>query len=352
MGSPRLGTGGQPIETYTNDDVMALSKVFTGWSWGFPDGQLTEEKFRWGYPDLTAAGDQQRIDILPMKAYPGLHSISEKRLFTGKPNAVVMPAGATAQADLKMALDALFNHPNVGPFISRQLIQHLVTSHPSNAYVGRVAAVFNNNGKGVRGDLAAVARAILLDDEAVNPPASSVGKLREPVMRVAHWMRSLQATSASGQYAIDIDLVALGQRQLYAGSVFGYFRPGYVAPNTVFSADRVTVPEMQIVNEATTAQWVNMAERMAGYGLGWAGSQSDVTAQMQPLADLVAAGQLASAVDRLNLLLYAGRMSGTLKQDLMDAMISVSGNDASSHLNRARVAVFLALASPEYLVQR
>ncbi|MFN3303059.1 MAG: DUF1800 family protein, partial [Roseateles sp.] len=350
-GSPKLNSSGQPVETYTNSDVMALSMVFTGWSWAFPDGQLTEQNFRYGRPDLSAAADQ-RIDTLPMKAYPGLHSTREKRLFSGKPHAIVIPAGGSAQADLKAALDALFNHPNVGPFISRQLIQHLVSAHPSPAYVARVASVFNNNGKGVRGDLAAVARAILLDSEATQPPAGSVGMLREPVLRVSHWMRALQASSASGQYAIDSDLEALGQRQLYAASVFGYFRPGYVPPNTVFSAEGITVPPMQIVNEATTTQWVNLAQRMAGGGLGWTGSQRDVSAQLQPLADMVAAGQLAAVVDRLNLLLYAGRMSADLKQDLMDAMISVSGVDATSHLNRARVALFVALASPEYLVQR
>jgi uncharacterized protein (DUF1800 family) len=350
-GSPKLNANGQPIETYTNEDVMALAKVFTGWSWAFPDAQLTNYLFRYGQPNVSAAGDQH-IDTLPMKAYPGQHSSAEKRLFSGKPQAMVMPAGASAQADLKLALDALFNHPNVGPFISRQLIQHLVSSHPSNAYVARVAAVFNNNGKGVRGDLAAVARAILLDSEAANPPASSVGMLREPVLRVSHWMRSLQGVSVSGQYALDGEVSALGQQPLYASSVFGYFRPGYVPPNTVFSADRITVPPMQIVNEVTTARWVNLAERMAGDGLGWTGSQIDVTAQLQPLADLVSTGQLAAVIDHLNLMLYAGRMSSTLKQDLMEAMLSVSGTSAANHLNRARVAVFLALASPEYLVQR
>jgi hypothetical protein len=218
--------------------------------------------------------------------------------------------------------------------------------------VARAAAVFNNNGKGVRGDLGAVARAILLDSEATNPTASSIGKLREPVARVAHWMRSLQAVSATGQYAIVSDLEPLAQRPLYAGSVFSYFRPGYVPPNTVFSAERITVPTLQIVSETTTAQWINMAERMAGSGLGWNGTGPDVSAQLQPLADMVAAGQLAAVVDRLDLLLYGGRMSSTLRQDLMDAMLTVNGNSAASHLNRARVAVFLSLASPEYMVQR
>ncbi|PTT89245.1 hypothetical protein DBR42_08250 [Pelomonas sp. HMWF004] len=307
--------------------------------------------FRYKNPDISAAGDQL-IDTLPMKAYPGMHSPSEKRLFAGKPQAVTMPAGASAQADLNTALDALFNHPNVGPFISRQLIQHLVASHPSPGYIARVAAVFNNNGKGVRGDLGAVARAILLDAEAANPPAGSVGKLREPVARVSHWMRSLAATSASGQYAINSDLEPLGQRPYYAGSVFGYFRPGYVPPNTTFSAEGITVPPMQIVNEATTAQWVNLAQRMASTGVGSTGTQFDVVASLQPLADMVAAGRLDALIDHLNLLLYAGRMSTSLRQDLMEAMLNVGGTDAEAHLNRARVAVFLALASPEYMVQR
>ena len=120
-----------------------------------------------------------------MKAYPGQHSTAEKRLFAGKPGRSPSPPTARAQADLRMALDALFNHPNVGPFVGRQLIQRLVTSHPSPAYVARVAAVFNNNGRGVRGDIAAVVRAVLLDAEARSTAAAGFGKLREPVLRVA-----------------------------------------------------------------------------------------------------------------------------------------------------------------------
>jgi uncharacterized protein (DUF1800 family) len=253
---------------------------------------------------------------------------------------------------VRLALDALFNHPNVGPFIGRQLIQRLVTSHPSNAYVARVAGVFNNNGSGVRGDLGAVVRAILLDVEATNPPAGSIGKLREPVLRVAHWMRSFGATSTSGQFMMAFELDAQGQRALHAPSVFGYYRPGFVPPNTAFSANRITVPEFQIVNESTTALWVNTALAMAGSGLGWTDTGNDVKANLQPLADLSAAGDVDGLIERLNLLLYAGGMSASLKQDLLESVTSVFGNDAASHMNRARVALFIALASPEYMVQR
>ncbi|MDH4481143.1 MAG: DUF1800 family protein [Rhodoferax sp.] len=350
-GTPRLNTRGEPIETYTNDDVMAMSKVFTGWSWAFPDNELTTQNFRWGNPGTSAATDR-RIDTLKMKAYPGQHSLGEKRLFAGKPNALVIPAGTAGPESVRLALDALFQHPNVGPFIGRQLIQRLVTSHPSNGYVARVAQVFNNNGSGVRGDLGAVVRAILLDPEASNPPVGSIGKLREPVMRVAHWMRSFGATSVSGQFMLAYELESQGQRALFAPSVFSYFRPGFVPPNTAFSANRITVPEFQTVNESSTAMWANTALAMAGTGLGWTGTRTDVTANLQPLADLSAVGDVDGLIERLNLLLYAGRMSATLKQDLLESVTSVWGNDAASHLNRARVAVFLALASPEYLVQR
>ncbi|MFG6432149.1 DUF1800 family protein [Roseateles sp. LYH14W] len=351
-GSPVLDGYGQPVETYSNADVVALAKVFTGWSWSFPDGQLTETTFRGGTPDLKTAANDLRIDLQRMKAYPGQHSTGEKRLFASKPWAATLPAGQGAQADLTAALDALFKHPNVGPFIGRQLIQRLVTSHPSPAYVARVAATFNNNGKGVRGDLAAVVRAILMDPEAVTTPAGSIGKLREPVLAVSHWLRALEARSASGEYMINHDLIGLSQQQWHAPSVFGYFRPGYVPPNSSFANAGITVPELQLTSETTTARWVNLAMSMAGNGVGQYGSAADVSANLQPLIDLAQAGNLDGMVERLNLLLYAGRMSAALKADIVDAVTSVSGTDLPSYTNRARVALFLALAAPDYLIQR
>lgn len=350
-GTPKLDTQGQPIETYDNDDVMAMAKVFTGFSWAFPDDQLTEENFRWKGPDYSA-GNDLRIDLLPMKPYPGQHSAAEKRLFAGTSREVVIAANGTAEADVRQALDALFGHPNVGPFIGRQMIQRLVTSHPSPAYVARVAAKFNNNGAGVRGDLAAVVRAVLMDSEARTAPASDVGKLREPVLRVAHWMRSFGATSASGEYMIAGELANQSQRAMYAPSVFGYFRPGYVPPNTVFSAGGVTLPELQIVDETSTARWVNLAWNLAGSGIGRTNNVCDVSSTLAPLVALASAGNFDGIVQQLDVLLYAGRMSSTLRQDLIDAMTRVSGNTEASQVNRARVALFLALAAPEYLVQR
>jgi len=349
-GTVQVGTDGKPIETYGNADVMALAKVFTGWSWGFPDNELTTQNFRWGNPDYSSARDR-RIDMQRMKNYPGQHSTAEKKLFAGKPWAVTIPANGTADSDLRIALDTLFNHPNVGPFIGRQLIQRLVTSNPSPAYVARVAAAFNNNGRGVRGDMAAVVRAILLDAEARATPAAAA-KLREPALRITHWMRAFGANSTSGEYMLTGDLDALGQRVFAPPSVFSYFRPGYVPAGTALAAAGATAPEFQIVNEGSTAAWVNLARSMAGSGIGWTGSTQDLVSPMTTPISLVSTGNVGALIEHLNLLLFAGTMSAELKFDILDAVSGVAGSDANSHAYRARIALFMALASPEYLVQR
>ena len=350
-GSLKLDANGKPIETYTNADVMAMAKVFTGWSWAFPDAQLTDSNFRWGSPSYKSATDTQ-IDLQRMKAYPGQHSTAEKVLFAGKPWAVTIPAGSSPQEDLRLALDALANHPNVGPFIGRQLIQRLTTSNPSPAYVSRVAAVFANNGQGVRGDLGAVVRAILLDPEARQAPATGFGKLKEPILRVSNWMRAMDASSVTGNYLMTWDLDGLTQRPYHAPSVFSYFRPGYIPPNSALSEANATAPEFQIVNESTAPAWINLADSMAGNGLGWTGTTSDVTASLNSLIERSTLGDVDGILQHLNLVLFAGRMPPALRQDILDAVTGVSGSDANSHRNRARVAVFMALTSPEFLVQR
>jgi uncharacterized protein (DUF1800 family) len=346
-GTVKRDANGNAIETYNTADVMAMAKVFTGWSWAYPDSQLNESVFRYNTPSTTAANDQQ-IEFLPMKAYASQHSTAEKRLFVGKPWAVTLPAGSSAQADLKAALDALFKHPNVGPFIGRQLIQHLVTSNPSPAYVGRVATVFNNNGQGTRGDLGAVVRAVLMDPEARSAPADGAGKLREPVLRVSHWMRALGAKSASGEYLLHEALEAQGERALHAPSVFGYFRPGYIPPNTAFSARGATAPEFQIINESTVAQWLNAAEFMVSSGIGING---DVSNTYAPQIAMAAYNNLAYLPDQLNLLLLGGRMSPALRQQILDMMAQISLTSENGATRRAHLAIFLTLASPEYLFQ-
>ncbi len=190
-GSQQLDGSGKPIPTYSQNDILGLAKVFTGLGWYSP--APTSLTFRGANKDPDAS-------IKPMLVYNQYHSTSEKD-FLG----VTIPATTTADTagDIKIALDTLFNHPSVGPFIALHLIQQLVTSNPSPAYIQRVAAVFNNNGSGVRGDMAAVVTAILTDTEArdmTNVTAPGFGKLREPVVRLANWMRMFSATSFSGNW--------------------------------------------------------------------------------------------------------------------------------------------------------
>jgi len=350
-GSAKLNAQGKPIETYGNADVMALAKVFTGWSWGYDDAQLTEFNFRWGTPDVKTTGTG-RVDIRRMKAYPGLASTSEKRLFAGKPNALVVPANTLPAESVRMALDTLFNHPNVGPFIGRQLIQQFVTSNPTPAYVARVAQTFSDNGRGVRGDLGAVLRAVLLDPEARTAPTSnSFGKLREPILRVTHWMRAFGASSASGMYQVTQDMAGLGQRPNQMPSVFSFFRPGYAPQGGALALGGLGSPEMQIIDESSIATWVNAMELMLREGMGWHGGNRDVIAVLHDEAALVATSPAALA-ERLNLLLFDGRMSQVMRKSLMDAMQGVPDWDAHRNTKRARVAIFVAMTSPEYLVQR
>jgi uncharacterized protein (DUF1800 family) len=291
------------------------------------------------------------MDVLPMKAYPGQHSTADKTLFAGKPWAITLAGGASAGDDLGKALDTLFNHPNVGPFIGRQLIQKLVTGSPSPAYVSRIAAVFNDNGAGVRGDLGAVVRAILLDAESRGLPDASFGKVREPVLRIVHWMRAFNATSSNGAYNFTWEISPAGQLPQNAPSVFGDFRPGYIPPNSSFAARAATAPELQLVNENTVAGWVNVAEAMGSAGLGWNAGARELAPNYSALAASLSAGDPAGMVNQLDLLLFGSQMSRELRQAIFEAMSTVGGTDANSQLNRARMAVFIALASPEYLVQ-
>ncbi|WP_442775233.1 DUF1800 family protein [Sphaerotilus montanus] len=352
-GSPKLDSTGQPIDTYRNADVMALAKVFTGFTWGFPDGQMSNDKFGWLDPTYTAAGDQ-RVDLQRMKALPDQHSTAEKKLFTGKPWAVTLPAGSSAQADVKAALDTLFQHPNVGPFIGRQLIQQLVTSQPSAAYVGRVAAVFNNNGAGVRGDLGAVVRAILLDTEArtIPAPTSPNGKLREPVLGLLHWMRTFGATSTNGRYRMGWQLDPLGETPFRAPSVFGYFRPGYVPPTPAFAPRKATAPEFQILDENSVAAWVNLAGAMGAGGLGWVDNAPEVPGNHSHLLNVLTNAGVSGLLDEIDVLLLGGRMSADLRRILTEAVVGIEDASTRGDPDRVRLAVFLTLASPEFRIQR
>jgi uncharacterized protein (DUF1800 family) len=350
-GSVKTDASGRPLATYTTDDISGLAKVFTGYS--YYSANPTNGTFRNGRNGTDAT-------IRSMIAYPAFHSTSAKR-FLG----VTIPASTTPDpsGDLRIALDALFNHPNVGPFIGRQLIQRLVTSNPSPGYVSRVAGVFNNNGKGVRGDMAAVVRAILLDPEArVAATAGDVnyGKLREPVVRVTNWARAFNATSASGQWLIPSTSAntSLSQSALTAPSVFNFFRPGYSPPNSRVGNAGLLAPEFQIVDEVTVAGYLNTLQTTIDNGIGntVAGAR-DVRAGYA--AEMELATDPAALVDRMNLLLANGRLSPSTRSRILEAVSAINipatgaaATITTAKLNRVKLAAYMTMASPEYLVQR
>jgi uncharacterized protein (DUF1800 family) len=225
-GTPKLDANGQPIPTYQQSDIDGLSRVFTGFSWSGPDTSWQRFNNTPGYQD------PNRL-VNPMQPYAAYHSLSEKKFLTAD-----IPASTNSDpmGDLKIALDTIFNHPNVGPFFSKQMIQHLVTSNPSPAYVARIARVFNNDGNGVRGNIAAVVRAILTDNEATGgglAAGPTYGKLREPVLRLTAYLRAYPSTSDSGGWLIgttDDPGLQLSQSAMRARSVFNFWRPGYIPP--------------------------------------------------------------------------------------------------------------------------
>ncbi|MDP9097142.1 MAG: DUF1800 domain-containing protein, partial [Pseudomonadota bacterium] len=289
-GTRKLAAG-QPIETYTLDDISGLARVFTGFNW--PAGDLTTP-------------DPYR---LPVSLDPSQHEMGPKS-FLG----TTIPAGTDGFTSRDKALDTLFMHANVGPFIGKQLIQRLVTSNPSPAYVGRVAAAFANDGKGVRGNLGAVVRQILLDPEARAGDAAAGtgnaadpvwGRLRTPAQRITNWARAFNATSPSDQWAIG-DLSTpwklLGESPGHASSVFNFFRPGYAPPGSVFPTRGLVAPELQATTEPTLLSYVNYVQSLVA-GNVWA---LDVKADYSSLSLLK--GNVVALLNELNALLAAGQL--------------------------------------------
>ncbi|MCU6433768.1 DUF1800 domain-containing protein [Undibacterium sp. Jales W-56] len=345
-GTPKLSNG-KAIETYTNADITGLAKVFTGWSWAGPD--KTDSRFFGGNADPDR-------DWKPMQSYPKFHSTSDKT-FLG----VTVAAQTTAnpEASLKTALDTLYNHENVGPFIGKQLIQRLVTSNPSPAYVSRVAAAFANNGQGIRGDMKAVIKAILLDPEARADVDSSnfiAGKLREPVVRLANWMRSFGAKSTSARFLmgnLDDPLNALGQTPMRSSSVFNFYRPGYVPPNTSIAGLNLVAPEFQITGETSVVGYLNFMRDVIPNGTGFSRDVKADYANLIPLADTP-----DKLLDQISLLLTANQMSASLRNQILAAVNSVAipANSTTAadtaRKNRVYLSIFLTMASPEYLTQK
>jgi uncharacterized protein (DUF1800 family) len=334
-GTLKLNAAGQPIETYSQTDISQLARVFTGY-------------------DYNPAGSTAVTNPLSVKnrmiVNNSLHE-SGASTFLG----TSVAAGATAASALATALNTMFNHANTAPFICKQLIQRLVTSNPTPAYVGRVAAVFVNNGSGVRGDLQAVVRAILLDNEARSDSGlaqASFGRLREPMLRLVQWARTFEVTSAGDTWIVgDMSSAGtrLGQSPLRSTSVFNFFRPGYTPPSRSFAAQGLVAPELQLTNESSVSGYLNFMQNTVRTGFNAASGGLSAPSYS---AELALANDPAALMARLNLLLTANQLSAATVATILGAISSISVTTLAGQQNRVYAAVLLVMASPQYLVQK
>lgn len=367
LGLTQLSPDGTPLagspDTYTAADVSNLARVFTGYDIDQTQNVPTAIAQTGGGTRTVPSSHYVR---LPLKITTNKINNSATNHSTVDASFLgVSIAGSTdPAAALNTALDTLFQHPNTAPFVCKQLIQRLVTSNPSAAYVGRVAAKFVDNGAGVRGDLAHVYAAILLDDEARNPlnadplQAPTFGHLREPMVRLVQWARTFGVTSAAGTWKVG-DLsnpgTQLGQSPLRAPSVFNFFRPGYVPPATSLSAGQVA-PEFQLVNESSVGGYLNYLMNSV-IDRGITGS-SDMKAAYTAELALAASNPPTALVARLNLLLCAGQMSTSTAATITTALGNMAGtvsnatSTATNLRNRVCAGVLMVMASADYLVQK
>jgi len=324
-GSRRLDGSGEPVPTYDNDDIREFAKIFTGLSYGPRQP---------GGPSFF--GNDNPVLNVPMVMFEAFHEPGQKQLLGG----AVVPAGQSGLEDIDAAIDNLFNHPNVGPFIGRQLIQRLVTSNPSPAYVARVSAAFDGEGGEPRGDLARTLRAVLTD-----PEAGSGIRLREPFRRYVAMQRALGVTSDDGTfpgYGYVVQFLT-GQHPLAAPSVFNFYSPEFQPAGELGDAGLVA-PEFQITTDSTVVGLTNLMA-FALYGDVSLDSPAGFAAIRLDLADWEAL-EGAELIDRIDLVFFNGTMGDATRSVLTDAIAPLAGDP----INRTRVALYLALSSPDYAV--
>ncbi|WP_242110707.1 DUF1800 domain-containing protein [Luteimonas aquatica] len=350
-GTPMRDGAGIPIPTYDQNTVKGFAHVFTGWTFHGCEAM--------GYfTDCYIYDSADPAWVSPMESQAAFHASAQAKQLLVYPGVAlpngVLAAGGTAQSDLDAALDNLFRHPNVGPFIGRQLIQRLVTSNPSPAYVARVAAAFDNNGAGVRGDMKAVVKAILLDREARDPAAQPphFGKVREPLLRLTHLWRALNAHSQSGHldefWTLEMNL---GQSPQYAPSVFNFFSPEY-RPTGEPTQLGLAAPELQLATDyqmpATEGYFGNkIFEVYVG--------NPDVGPNEYAIdlgRDTPLAANPAALLDRYDLLFLSGQMSAGMRQTLLERLNGMPGASVEDRRARAQEALYLIINSPEYVVQK
>jgi uncharacterized protein (DUF1800 family) len=326
---------GAPVETYKQNDISQLARVFTGWDW---DPPYVDDR-----PEPSFAKR-------PLQQVPELHETGASTFLGG-----TVPAGLNGAASLTKALDIVFAHANVAPFVSRQLIQRLVTSNPTPAYVARVAGVFNNNGGGVKGDMKAVISAILLDSEArtrSNTSSPNFGKVREPILRFSAWARAFNVRSGNGTWDIGwvrSDDWGLAQAPLHAPNVFNFFRPGYVPPNSAIATAGLSAPELQLANETSVIGYINfMQSKVYTYSPTADAADKDPNVSVDYSGLLQLAPNPATLVNELNLLLAAGQLSAATISTINNAISQITDNLN----NRVYAAILLVMASPEFIVTK
>ncbi|MFK7956284.1 MAG: DUF1800 family protein [Lysobacterales bacterium] len=370
------GTPGiQAVPAYDQDTIRGFAHVFTGWNYSTCDAiqpEGNEEGFNWWAWEYCSAGEENqdwRIQAgwrTPMRPWDEgsdlgevYHAVDGSKQLLDYPGVTlaggVLPAGGTARSNMDAAIDNIFNHPNVGPFLSRRLIQRFTTSNPTPAYVGRVAAAFNNNGSGVRGDMGAVARAILTDPEARDPQQapSYFGKLREPLLRVSQLWRALDGRSSDGRIREGWPDNYGAQAVQRSPTVFNFFLPDYQLPGELRDAG-LFAPEFQITTDTYLLRMTNTL----GGKVFWEYQGNDNILSYDPVAvslerELAMAENATQLVSHINLLFMAGQMSQQM-YDLLVAHVESIGVDSWEGWARERVqdALWLTLTSPEYVVEK
>jgi uncharacterized protein (DUF1800 family) len=394
-GSPQLDGAGKPIPTYDEATVQAFAKAFTGWTyaahpndtdantvgrwlwdywaganatkaveqeiscqkWSTPMRPWTINRLQPGTWDLCDAQRASTGSSQPNCAKPQLpppHDTSSKTLLNG----AVIPANQTPMQDIDSAIDNIFNHPNVGPFIGRQLIQRLTMSNPQPPYVERVAKVFNNNGAGVRGDMKSVIRAILMDPDVrleMRSEGPLAGKLKEPVVRWVQYFRAFDAKAASSDYRW-WDLSApesLGQMPLNAPSVFNYYHPDALLPGQPSYAP-VTAPEFELATANAVAGWSDFGKwaMIEGFRPGGTANPGRNVTPNYAYYDGLAQSDTTKLVDELALVLTGAKLSANFRTKLIDAATKLTLDANTPASERTKMVAWLIVNSPEYLIQK
>ena len=344
-GTRQLDPQGNFIPTYDNHDIAELARVFTGFQYDEPGEDDTFDNAYYYFRQ-------------PMKMYDVQHDCDAKTLVGGhvlSEQTPVPATGAAGLADVNAAVDHLFNHPNVGPFLGRQLIQRFVTSNPSPAYVGRVAAAFNNNGSNVRGDLKAVLRAVLMDPDARSAQKLSDpqwGKLREPFLMAVNLARAFDASAPSGNYLVDNLADLLAQEPLNSPSVFNFYLPGYSPPGPVTAAGLVA-PEFQIVNAATAVSgpnyfWHAISEDFNRWGAG----SANEAVKINITHELTLHNDADALLRRIDLALTGGMLDPREFQIIRETLARIDSSHWEYDLERVRFAIYMVVNSPNFAVLR